>query len=243
MMYNVGPNEPHNTVGTKVVSELHQGNEGRRCTDVRGGYLFFFVFGAALIVAMNGAKVGNPGRLHKGVNYNGKACGTDHLVEDLPYLYFPLNPNTTRTELSLHDGRCVAYCPDEEDVQASKTVPVTRRITDVDGEGASFLTVEYNLYTPVYHTFVSANAYCIPKDEALREQVLPGLAAGWKQVAFAVGGLENSWHVVFAYTAMSIVSAVGYSYLMKHFATFAVVVNVIYLVVIALTTGFVIMFQ
>ncbi|KAL8447531.1 hypothetical protein Emed_004319 [Eimeria media] len=177
----------------------------RRVTDRNwmvafGSFLLFSLFFVLLAFTE-----GSPARLYKGMNYQGKTCGVDPEVRDLPYLYFPLDPRESFASLMLRDGRCVAKCPTEEDVENGLTIPVPVRETTVDSSKTSALTVEFVLLSPAYASTLMADAYCIPVDSSLLSQIAPALNGTFRQMQLAVGSFVCAGGTVFGYLLLAVV--------------------------------------
>ena len=154
---------------------------------------------------------GSPSRLYKGMNYQGKTCGVDPEVRDLPYLYFPLDPREAFASIMINDGRCVAKCPTEEDVENGLTIPTPIRETSIDAARTSAITAEYLLLSPAYAATLMADAYCIPLDPSLRSQLVPALNNTSRQLQFAVGSFVNSWGCVFGYLFLAVFVSLAFS--------------------------------
>ncbi|CDI85073.1 hypothetical protein, conserved [Eimeria praecox] len=154
---------------------------------------------------------GSPARLYKGMNYQGKTCGVDPEVRDLPYLYFPLDPRESFASIMTSDARCVAKCPTQEDVDNGLTIPTPMRETSIDGSKTSVVTAEYLLLSPAYASTLMADAYCIPLDPSLRSQLVPVLNNTFRQLQFAIGSFVNSWGCVFGYLLLAVFFSIIFS--------------------------------
>lgn len=154
---------------------------------------------------------GSPARLYRGMNYQGKTCGVDPEVADLPYLYYPLDPRETFASVMLGDGRCVAHCPTEEDVEGGMTISTPVRETTVDSSKTSAVTVEFLLLSPAYASTLMADAYCIPLDPSLRSQLAPALNGTFRQMQLAVGSFCCCWGTVVGYLVLALVMSLAYA--------------------------------
>ncbi|OEH80165.1 hypothetical protein cyc_00245 [Cyclospora cayetanensis] len=154
---------------------------------------------------------GSPARLYKGMNYQGKACGVDEAVKDLPYLYFPLDPRESFASIMLQDGRCVAKCPTEEDVENGVAIPVPVRETTVDTSKTSAMTVEFLLLSPAYASTLMADAYCIPLDPSLRSQLAPALNSTFRQLQLAIGSFFCAGGSVFGYLVLAVIFSLAFA--------------------------------
>lgn len=169
----------------------------------------FFVFCALFVLLA--ITEGSPARLYKGMNYQGKTCGVDPEVRDLPYLYFPLDPRESFASIMLQDGRCVAKCPTEEDVENGMTIPTPVRETSIDSSKTSALTVEFLLLSPAYAGTLMADAYCIPLDPSLRSQLAPALNGTFRQMQMAIGSFICAWGTIFGYLLLAIIISLAFS--------------------------------
>ncbi|CDJ58173.1 hypothetical protein, conserved [Eimeria maxima] len=158
---------------------------------------------------------GSPARLYKGMNYQGKTCGVDPEVRDLPYLYYPLDPRESFASIMISDARCVAKCPTEEDVENGLTIPTPIRETSIDSARTSAITAEYLLLSPAYAATLMADAYCIPLDPSLRSQLVPALNNTFRQMQFAIGSFVNSWGCVFGYLFLAVFVSIIFSASMR----------------------------
>ncbi|CDJ41678.1 hypothetical protein, conserved [Eimeria tenella] len=183
----------------------------RRVTDQNwlGAFSAFLLF--CLFFVVLALTEGSPSRLFKGMNYQGKTCGVDPEVRDLPYLYFPLDPRESFASIMLNDGRCVAKCPTEEDVEGGLTIPTPIRETSIDPSKTSAMTVEYLLLSPAYAATLMADAYCIPLDPSLRSQLSPALNNTFRQVQLAIGSFYSAWGTIFGYLIFAVFTSLAFS--------------------------------
>eukprot|EP01069_Polyplicarium_translucidae_P003480 Polyplicarium_translucidae@DN2325_c0_g1_i1.p1 len=215
-----------------------QDDQRKRAFTDGGCFVAFVAFLAVMaFVAWYALAEGAPARLYRGVNFNGKICGYDRGVIDLPYLYFPLDPSTSRPNLLVQDGRCVRFCPSNEDVKVGRTIPVSRRHTDVDEDGSSALTVEYNVESPAYASEVVGNAFCLPKDEKLRADAASALRSTWRQVAFAIGSMSSAFPVIVSYVIVATVMAFTVTWLLRFIPSLVLWLSSIYLVCLLVGGG------
>ncbi|KAL8425635.1 hypothetical protein Efla_003355 [Eimeria flavescens] len=183
----------------------------RRVTDRNWLVLFASFLLLCLFFVLIALTEGSPSRLYRGMNYQGKTCGVDAEVKDLPYLYFPLDPRESFASLMLRDGRCVAKCPTEEDVENGMTIPAPVRETTVDPSKTSAMTVEFLLLSPAYSATLIADAFCVPVDASLRAQMAPALNGTFRQMQFAVGSLYTAGGTVFGYLLLSVVLSFAFA--------------------------------
>lgn len=183
----------------------------RKVTDQNwlAAFSAFFLF--CLFFVLLAITEGSPARLYKGINYQGKTCGVDPEVRDLPYLYFPLDPRESFASIMLQDGRCVAKCPTEEGVENGMTIPVPVRETTIDSSKTSAMTVEFLLLSPAYAGTLMADAYCIPLDPSLRAQLAPALNSTFRQMQLAIGSFFCAWGTVSGYLILAIIFSLAFS--------------------------------
>ncbi|CDJ52092.1 hypothetical protein, conserved [Eimeria brunetti] len=187
-------------------------NEPKRRVTDHNWFVSFAVFMAfCFLFVVLAFTEGSPARLYKGMNYQGKTCGVDPEVRDLPYLYYPLDPRESFASIMISDARCVAKCPTEEDVENGLTIPTPIRETSVDASRTSALTAEYLLLSPAYAATLMADAYCIPLDPSLRSQIVPALNNTFRQLQFATGSFVNSWGCVFGYLFLAVLISLVFS--------------------------------
>lgn len=158
-----------------------------------------------VVFAITALTEGNPSRLNRGMNYQGKTCGVDPEVRDLPYLYFPLDPRESFASIMLNDGRCIERCPTEQDVENGLTVPIPVRETTVDSEKTSAVTVEFLLQSPAYASSVMADAYCIPLEPSLRTQMSSAFTGTLRQLQMAVGSFASASGPLVGYLMLSVI--------------------------------------
>ncbi|KFG56706.1 plasma-membrane choline transporter [Toxoplasma gondii RUB] len=158
---------------------------------------------------------GSPSRLTRGLNYQGKTCGVDGSVRDLPFLYVPLDPRERYASLMVDDARCVSQCPSEQDVEAGKTIPVPVRETDTDPNRSSSITVQFALQSPAYAATLMAGAYCVPLDTSLRQQMGAVLNSHFRQIQVALGSFRAAWGCVFGYTILAAFFAAALAFLLR----------------------------
>ena len=60
----------------------------RRCTDVLFMLLLIASWVAMTVIGIDSVKKGDPDKLINGVDYQGRICGVDADVKDLPNLYY-----------------------------------------------------------------------------------------------------------------------------------------------------------
>eukprot|EP00914_Ancora_sagittata_P017159 GHVO01033857.1.p1 GENE.GHVO01033857.1~~GHVO01033857.1.p1 ORF type:complete len:683 (-),score=10.83 GHVO01033857.1:116-2164(-) len=232
IQYQQAQHHPHPmTYVTSSSPRPRQTHRTRSMTD-SGCFVIFAVFLAGMgIVALYSLMHGEPARLYKGVNFNGKTCGYHAGVQQLPYLYYPLDPsNSNSMTLLVEDGRCVKFCPSSEDVKAGRTIPVTKRHTEPGKDGGSVLTVEYNLHTPAYSSEIVGNALCLPKESRLRAQAAHAFGIRWRQIAFAIGSMSAAFPVMISYAVVGVAVAIGITSLLQWIPSLVLWVSSIYLV-------------
>jgi len=80
------------------------GHEDRHCTDIFFAMLMLCMWFGMTVIGINSIREGNPFVLINGIDDQGRVCGVDSAVEDLP-VYYPINTQGL--------GVCVEKCPKE----------------------------------------------------------------------------------------------------------------------------------
>eukprot|EP01068_Selenidium_serpulae_P018393 Selendium_serpulae@DN6454_c2_g1_i1.p1 len=194
--------EDDNSPDMAPVSTVENEAPSRKTTDMWALVLLLAFLAGGVVVAVDSTARGSIPSLYRGVNYSGLVCGVDPPVLDMPFLYFPLDPTKSTHSLLLKDGRCVEACPSVDDVKAKRTIPVSRRDTQLDPKHGSAVVMEFRVQTPVYATRLVANSFCVPADAALARQLTPILASRSSQLSMALGGVASAWPVIVMFVGL-----------------------------------------
>eukprot|EP00923_Selenidium_pygospionis_P013639 GHVN01023575.1.p1 GENE.GHVN01023575.1~~GHVN01023575.1.p1 ORF type:complete len:682 (+),score=103.96 GHVN01023575.1:269-2314(+) len=171
------------------------GGGDRKTTDTLWLLALCGVVVMAVAVMVVGLVEGNIGRLYKGVNYSGLVCGVSEPVQNLPLLYYPMDPSAQhgKPKLLIHDARCVASCPTQTDVDSGLFMPVAKREAQTHEGHGSALMMEFRVQSPVYASTPIGNSLCFPVNPILRSQLTPHLTSMASQFRLAIGGFASSW--------------------------------------------------
>ncbi|CEL95355.1 unnamed protein product [Vitrella brassicaformis CCMP3155] len=81
------------------------------CTDIVVLILFVLAWGGLIAVASHAFTKGNPFRLTRGIDYNGRICGSDADVKDFPLVYWPAkNPIRLPSSKELGASQVLPVC-------------------------------------------------------------------------------------------------------------------------------------
>lgn len=136
----------------------------RSIKDRRWSYGFILLTFGLIIGVLKNVGRSSPWSLARGRNYQGSVCGVDKNVRDLPYVYYPLDPEKQSAILKLNRGMCVSYCPSEKDVMKKAFITIPEIALLQDKKKETFTTILHSLRSPLYATKLIGKALCIPKE-------------------------------------------------------------------------------
>eukprot|EP00928_Gymnodinium_smaydae_P044380 TRINITY_DN29608_c0_g1_i2.p1 TRINITY_DN29608_c0_g1~~TRINITY_DN29608_c0_g1_i2.p1 ORF type:complete len:634 (+),score=115.37 TRINITY_DN29608_c0_g1_i2:80-1981(+) len=178
----------------------------RRCTDIVCLFTFLAYLGGLVAIFLVSRRDGDLAKLTHGFDFQGRVCGVDAGVRDLPLLYWC----STAQPDTLLEGICVARCPGEADVSAGTQswCPGPPRAFEQEQSLATGSTLREvvvgtrrNLTLTPNHASIEALGYCFPAhDVALLQGVLERspAAAATRQLLLAVHGALESWRFLVA---------------------------------------------
>eukprot|EP00916_Digyalum_oweni_P016386 GHVL01026873.1.p1 GENE.GHVL01026873.1~~GHVL01026873.1.p1 ORF type:complete len:269 (+),score=23.97 GHVL01026873.1:153-959(+) len=198
--------------------------EDRRCTDIPCCLIFLAFIGVLLYVLAIGASEGNPGRLYRGINYNGKVCGVDFGVIDKPYLFWPTSPDPP-FEVDLDTPVCISSCPTQEDVDAGMTVNYPSRKTISNDDTHTITTAVDSTPVAVYASKPFLHSYCEPLNTNLAHHVTKGASSHFRQFQEAMAGVGTAWPVLVGALGVTILLCFIYGSMLR-FCVGALVITV-----------------
>uniref|UniRef100_A0A0G4I7C8 Choline transporter-like protein n=1 Tax=Chromera velia CCMP2878 TaxID=1169474 RepID=A0A0G4I7C8_9ALVE len=181
-------------------------DRNRSITDAWALGLFAAMVVGILWASIHGFMGGNPARLYKGVNFQGKVCGVDAGLTDRPFVFFPLDAESPT--VNIQKGLCVARCFTQADAENGVTVKVPWAVEGAEADVSTGTTA-----TPVYATSLVADAYCIPEKGSEQTPVLEQLSSAFTQLQMGIGSLSQSWFIL----VVAFVWSLGLSFCFVYF--------------------------
>lgn len=217
---------PHGEHGHHDRIHEESGMAPRRCSDIQWIPLFVVHIIIMISIVWSASSNGDLLRLTHGFDYKADLCGVDNDVADKPFQFWCRtethgeNWNLEATELpsgvQLYDPSCVASCPTNyTDAMVPCLQPATTANQVDHGtiagsvENFFFSTEQSVVLSYAYPTELFGGRYCLPKDEALREQVLHSRSLRFERFQECFGSLLDIWAVMF----FAILIAIGLGFL------------------------------
>mmetsp|Transcript_5937 Transcript_5937/g.14108 ORF Transcript_5937/g.14108 Transcript_5937/m.14108 type:complete len:640 (-) Transcript_5937:72-1991(-) len=185
----------------------------RACTDLCCLIILFaYMLGMAYVMTFSLAN-GNLDILTHGYDWEGRVCGVDNGVEELPLLYWCVEGGT-----KVSDGICVSECPTGTDTMHECPGPAeheTQVVAQSDGSTNVVVSVTRNLKNQTdIPTMEVLSMYCFPSEnKAIVGQILKqaGLDGSTQKLVMGLHGVASSKKFLVGVMIFAIIA--GYAFL------------------------------
>mmetsp|Transcript_169614 Transcript_169614/g.538510 ORF Transcript_169614/g.538510 Transcript_169614/m.538510 type:complete len:753 (+) Transcript_169614:98-2356(+) len=184
-------------------------------------------------LAFLGLVEGDVKRITHGMDYNGRLCGVDEAVKDLPFLYycgFLERAGDYPKHLNYQSRSCVAECPTNSSEQIPCIMPEFVNTTmlggGVQGNLAFDSTFDVQItqsvaYQLSYPSEKHLDRYCVPKptsENDLYSRVVNGPLKKISQFNGVVLSFKRAWPVILGVAVFAVLLGVGYLHMLKNYA-------------------------